>query len=101
MPAGDATRHFVERSDGAHVVERIRSMCHFNQMNLLEANRARLLGRVDAMFCRNMLIYLDAHSRRKVIDLFHERLFPRRRAPAPGALGVAAERHDGLRAAYT
>jgi chemotaxis protein methyltransferase CheR len=51
-------------------------MCHFNQMNLLEANRARLLGRVDAVFCRNMLIYLDAHSRRKVIDLFHERLFP-------------------------
>jgi chemotaxis protein methyltransferase CheR len=23
-----------------------------------------------------MLIYLDAHSRRKVIDMFHERLFP-------------------------
>jgi chemotaxis protein methyltransferase CheR len=76
MPSGMRRAYFVERSDGAQVVESIRSMCHFNQMNLLEANRARLLGRVDAVFCRNMLIYLDAHSRRKVIDMFHERLFP-------------------------
>jgi chemotaxis protein methyltransferase CheR len=73
----DAVRraHFVDRSDGVHVAESIRSMCHFNQMNLLEANRARLLGRMDAVFCRNMMIYLDAPSRRKVIDLFHEQLF--------------------------
>jgi chemotaxis protein methyltransferase CheR len=76
MPEATRRAHFVERTDGVHVVESIRSMCHFNQMNLLEANRARLLGRVDAVFCRNMLIYLDAQSRRKVIDLFHERLFP-------------------------
>jgi len=76
MPDAMRRAHFIERSDGAHVSESIRSMCHFNQMNLLDANRARLFGRVDAIFCRNMLIYFDAHSRRKVIDLFHERLFP-------------------------
>lgn len=76
MPEPIRRAYFVDRSDGVHVSESIRSMCHFNQMNLLEANRARLLGRVDVVFCRNMLIYLDAHSRRKVIDLFHERLFP-------------------------
>jgi chemotaxis protein methyltransferase CheR len=45
-------------------------------MNLLDADRARLLGRVDAIFCRNVLIYFDAHSRRKMIDLFHDRLYP-------------------------
>jgi chemotaxis protein methyltransferase CheR len=68
--------YFIDRPDGAHVAESIRPLCHFNQMNLLDGDRARLLGRVDAVFCRNVLIYFDAHSRRKVIDLFHERLYP-------------------------
>jgi chemotaxis protein methyltransferase CheR len=66
---------FVERSDGMHVVERVRSLCHFGQMNLLDHERARLLGRIDAIFCRNVLIYFDPHARRRTIDMFHERLY--------------------------
>jgi len=68
--------YFIERPDGSHVVERIRAMCHFGQMNLLERDKARLIGRVDAVFCRNVLIYFDPHARRSTIDLFHERLYP-------------------------
>jgi chemotaxis protein methyltransferase CheR len=68
--------YFTERPEGTHVAEGVRSLCHFNQMNLLDADRARLLGRVDAIFCRNVLIYFDAHSRRRMIDLFHDRLQP-------------------------
>jgi len=68
--------YFIERADGSHVAERIRTMCHFGQMNLLEPDKARLIGRVDAIFCRNVLIYFDPHARRSVIDLFHERLYP-------------------------
>jgi len=75
-PKDKRRAYFIERPDGAHVVERIRSMCHFGQMNLLEADKARLIGRVDAIFCRNVLIYFDPHARRSVIDLFHERLYP-------------------------
>jgi hypothetical protein len=54
----------------------VRQLCHFGHVNLLEVERATAVGRVDAIFCRNVLIYLDAHSRRRVIDLFHERLYP-------------------------
>ena len=68
--------YFIDREDGAHVAERIRAMCHFGQMNLLEREKARLIGRVDAVFCRNVLIYFDPHARRSAIDLFHERLYP-------------------------
>ncbi|HEX7604434.1 MAG TPA: protein-glutamate O-methyltransferase CheR [Polyangiaceae bacterium] len=67
---------FVEQSDGFHVVDRIRAMCHFGSMNLLDEERLRLLGRADAVFCRNVLIYFDQHARRRVIDSFHERLYP-------------------------
>jgi chemotaxis protein methyltransferase CheR len=68
--------YFIDRADGAHVVERIRAMCHFGQMNLLEKDKARLIGRVDAIFCRNVLIYFDPHARKSTIELFHERLYP-------------------------
>ena len=67
---------FVDRGDGTHVVERVRAMCHFGQMNLLDEEKARLFGRVDMIFCRNVLIYFDAHARRRVIDVFHDRLYP-------------------------
>jgi chemotaxis protein methyltransferase CheR len=76
--------YFVEREvregppglRGLQVVERIRQMCHFGQVNLLHEDRTRVLGRADAVFCRNVLIYLDAHARRRIIDVFHERLYP-------------------------
>jgi chemotaxis protein methyltransferase CheR len=67
--------YFLERPDGYHVVDRVRSLCHFGSMNLLDEDRARLLGRLDAIFCRNVLIYFDAHARRRTIDMFHDRLY--------------------------
>ncbi len=66
--------YFLERPEGHAVVERIRGMCHFGCMNLLDEDKPRLLGRADAIFCRNVLIYFDQHGRRRVIDMFHERL---------------------------
>lgn len=69
-------RWFVERPEGWMVHERVRQLCHFGHLNLLDPERATAVGRVDAVFCRNVLIYLDARSRRRVIDLFHERLYP-------------------------
>jgi chemotaxis protein methyltransferase CheR len=68
--------YFVDRPDGMHVVDWIKPMCHFGQMNLLDDEKARILGRVDVVFCRNVLIYFDPHARRRVIDIFHDRLYP-------------------------
>ncbi len=73
----EVRRAWFSEQDGAfHVADRIRAMCHFGCMNLLDKERVAVLGRVDAVFCRNVLIYFDAHSRRKVIEMFHERLYP-------------------------
>jgi chemotaxis protein methyltransferase CheR len=67
---------FLEQREGFQVVDRVRALCHFGSMNLLDEERARLLGRIDAIFCRNVLIYFDAHARRRTIDMFHDRLYP-------------------------
>ena len=69
-------RWFTKTPAGETVVTRIREMCHFGQVNLLHEDATRLLGRADAIFCRNVLIYLDAHARRRIIERFHERLYP-------------------------
>jgi chemotaxis protein methyltransferase CheR len=76
MPEDYRRRHFVEKADGFYVTERVRALCHFGQMNLLDAEKARLLGRADAVFCRNVMIYFDPYSRKRVIDIFVERLYP-------------------------
>ncbi|MFW5876937.1 MAG: CheR family methyltransferase [Myxococcota bacterium] len=75
MPA-DYERYFVETPEGRQVHPSIRSMCHFGHLNLLDQSRAAMVGRVDAIFCRNVLIYFDTESRRKVIGNFYERLVP-------------------------
>ena len=69
-------RWFTRLPDGFHVSEPIRALCHFGQVNLLDDERTRVVGRVDAIFCRNVLIYLEQAARRRVIDMFHDRLSP-------------------------
>ena len=75
-PADIRRRYFIDRSDGAHVSDEIRSMCSFGQLNLLDTPRTAIVGKVDVIFCRNVLIYFDDASRRRVIETFYERLSP-------------------------
>ncbi|HEY4157481.1 MAG TPA: protein-glutamate O-methyltransferase CheR [Polyangiaceae bacterium] len=75
-PEGMRSRYFREASDGVHVSESVKQLCHFGQLNLLDSGRASMVGRVDVIFCRNVLIYFDLRSRRRVIDNLYERLLP-------------------------
>lgn len=69
-------RYFEADGTGHRVVDSVRRLCHFGNLNLLDGQRAAVVGRVDAVFCRNVLIYFDVRSRRKVIDNLHQRLVP-------------------------
>ena len=68
--------YFVPDPEGRRVHPRVRALCQFGQINLLDRERASVLGRVDAIFCRNVLIYFDNESRKRVIETFFERLQP-------------------------
>lgn len=70
------SRYFVEGRDGTYVSDAVRRLCHFGQLNLVDSSRASMVGRVDVVFCRNVLIYFDVQSRRRVIDTLYERLVP-------------------------
>jgi chemotaxis protein methyltransferase CheR len=75
-PPDSRRAFFHERPDGWHVAEAIRQLCHFGQMNLLDEDRSRVLGRADAIFCRNVLIYFDARARKTAIEVLYDRLNP-------------------------
>lgn len=62
------------QEEGFGVSPEVRALCHFGQMNLLDDERTHLVGRCDAIFCRNVVIYFDAPARRRVIEMFYERL---------------------------
>jgi chemotaxis protein methyltransferase CheR len=75
-PAEIRQNYFVDQPGGAHVADKIRGLCHFGHLNLMDAERVRLVGRVDIVFCRNVLIYFDQRSRKRVIDTLYDRLLP-------------------------
>ncbi len=69
-------RYFLDRPDGIHVSDELRGLCNFGQLNLVNPERSAVVGRVHVIFCRNVLIYFDNASRRRVIEMFYERLLP-------------------------
>lgn len=67
---------FQAGEDGMHVLDQIKKVCHFGRLNLLDGGNAAIVGVMDVVFCRNVLIYFDARSRRRVIDNLYDRLVP-------------------------
>lgn len=68
--------YFVLTPEGRTVLPHIRTMCSFAHFNLFDTARIAMVGHVDAIFCRNVLIYFDKESRRRLIQSFYERLHP-------------------------
>jgi chemotaxis protein methyltransferase CheR len=68
-------RRYFRESEGKHQVrDEVRALCSFGQINLMDEPMMRLVGDVDVVFCRNVLIYFDYTSRKKVISTLHDKL---------------------------
>jgi chemotaxis protein methyltransferase CheR len=65
--------HFSAAEGGQQVKPRLRKMVSFAQMNLASPV---YLGRMDAIFCMNVLIYFSEERRRAVVQRFYETLEP-------------------------
>jgi len=71
------TRYFDALPAGRHrVKDAYRAPVRFGQLNLLDQKAAAVLPRFDVVLCRNVLIYFDTATRRRVVDLFFDRLLP-------------------------
>ena len=46
----------------------------FTHLNLLERDRTALLGTMDVILCRNVIIYFDLETKKQVVRTFSDRL---------------------------
>lgn len=70
-------RKYFNEADGLHhVKDDLKNIVSFSYANLLDPVRIRLIEQMDVIFCRNVMIYFNLDTRRKVIDNFYDRLVP-------------------------
>ena len=67
-------KYFVEEDGAYRISDAVKKYVNFSYLNLLDPFKTKFLGRMDVIFCRNVLIYFDNVSRRRVIDNFYDRL---------------------------
>ena len=65
--------HFTQVQTGQQVKPRLRKMITFAQMNLASAV---YVGRMDAIFCMNVLIYFSEERKRALVQRFYDTLEP-------------------------
>jgi chemotaxis protein methyltransferase CheR len=65
--------HFTKVKEGQQVKPRLKKMVTFTQMNLASA---LYVGRMDLIFCMNVLIYFSEQRRRTLVQRFYDSLEP-------------------------
>jgi len=66
---------YFEPFDGKYKIkDEVKNMVRFGYLNLIERNKMSLLRSMDVIFCRNVLIYFDVESKKKVIRNFYDKL---------------------------
>ncbi len=78
VPKTYLQKYFQEDSNRYTLSEEIKKMVSFSQVNLFDRKSMRTFRRCDFIFCRNVLIYFDDESRRKVLSSFYDSLMPGR-----------------------
>lgn len=68
------SKYFIEEDGSFRISDAARKHVNFSYLNLLDPFKSKFLGKMDVIFCRNVLIYFDNASRRRVIENFHDRL---------------------------
>ncbi len=77
IPRKYVEKYFVKLPDNKYKIkEEVKAMVSFSRLNLLDSDKIKLLPYFDIVFCRNVMIYFDKESRRKLIDNIYDRLLP-------------------------
>lgn len=68
-------KRFFQEQDGGHrISDEIRGLVTISHLNLFDTNRMVMLGKMDLIFCRNVIIYFDLAAKKRVVESFHNSL---------------------------
>ena len=73
LPAAFLVKHFSRSGVDWQLSEPVRRMARFETIDLRKS--MRVLGPFDLVFCRNVMIYFDAETRKKILKELHGTLF--------------------------
>ena len=69
-------RHFRPCEGGRRISDELKQHVDFIHLNLFDASKLALLGTMDVILCRNVLIYFDAAGKRRALETFFGKLRP-------------------------
>ncbi|MBY0401176.1 protein-glutamate O-methyltransferase CheR [Myxococcota bacterium] len=69
-------RYFSRKDGVSKISDEVRRHVDFMHLNLVDEAKLALLGTMDVILCRNVIIYFDLATRRRVMKSFHDKLRP-------------------------
>jgi len=69
-------RYFAEKDGLWKISDRAKNQVELIHLNLLDRSKIALLGQMDVILCRNVIIYFDTEAKRNLIEVFWEKLRP-------------------------
>lgn len=69
-------RYFHEQDGKWLIADQVKKLVTISHLNLFDGPRLSLLGKMDVIFCRNVIIYFDLAAKKRVVETFHQRLQP-------------------------
>ena len=89
-------RYFIETDGKYRIADGVKKLVTISHLNLFDTPRVALLGKMDIVFCRNVLIYFDGPTKTDVLNRI------RRMMPKDGILYLGgAESVLGITEAFT
>jgi chemotaxis protein methyltransferase CheR len=74
MPKHYLSKYFIAEDGRYTVRDEARSLVRFDNMNLFDQTRMRMMSNFDVIFCCNVLIYFDAKSKIQVVSNLYDAL---------------------------
>lgn len=69
-------KYFHEAEGKFRIDDRVKNLVTISHLNLFDGGRVALLGKMDIVFCRNVIIYFDLPAKKRAIESFYQRLRP-------------------------
>ncbi|MBI3610092.1 MAG: protein-glutamate O-methyltransferase CheR [Nitrospirae bacterium] len=67
-------KYFKKEENAHRISDEIKKNVVFLHLNLLDSSKLAFINPMDVIFCRNVIIYFDLPTKRKVVEMFHHKL---------------------------